>query len=41
MGKAAKEFDIDYDSWIKAIEATVAERFIELNKKAFELGYNA
>lgn len=41
MGKAAKEFDIDYDSWISAIQSTVAERFIELNKKAFELGYNS
>ncbi len=41
MGKAAKEFDIEYDSWISAIEQTVAERFIELNKKAFELGYNS
>ena len=41
MGKAAKQFDIEYDSWISAIEATVAARFIELNKKAFELGYNS
>ena len=41
MGKAAKQFDIPYDSWIKAIENTVAERFVEMNKKAFDLGYNA
>ena len=41
MGKASKHFDIPYESWIKAIENTVAERFVEMNKKAFELGYNA
>ena len=41
MGRAAKYFDIPHDSWIKAIENTVAERFVEMNKKAFELGYNS
>ena len=41
MGKAAKYFGIDYDRWINAIENTVAERFIEMNKKAFDLGYNS
>jgi len=40
MGKAAKYFDIPYESWIKAIENTVASKFIEMNKKAFDLGYN-
>lgn len=40
MGRLAKYFDISYDKWISAIETTVAERFVELNKKAFELGYN-
>lgn len=40
MGKAAKQFDIPYERWIKAIENTVAERFIEMNKKAFDFGYN-
>ena len=40
MGKVAKQFDIPYESWIKAIENTVAERFVEMNKKAFDLGYN-
>ena len=39
MGKAAKYFDIPYDNWIKAIENTVAPKFIEMNKKAFKLGY--
>ena len=41
MGRAAKYFDIPYDSWIKAIENTVAPKFIEMNKKAFQLGYNS
>lgn len=40
MGRAAKQFDIPYERWIKAIENTVAERFVEMNKKAFDLGYN-
>ena len=41
MGKAAKYFDIPYESWITAIENTVAPKFVEMNKKAFELGYNS
>ena len=41
MGKAAKYFDIPYESWIKAIEKTVKEKFVEMNKKAFDLGYNS
>ena len=41
MGRAAKYFDIPYDSWIAAIEKTVAPKFVEMNKKAFEMGYNS
>lgn len=40
MGKAAKYFGIPYEKWITAIENTVAPKFIEMNKKAFDLGYN-
>ncbi|MEE5991839.1 MAG: indolepyruvate oxidoreductase subunit beta [Oscillospiraceae bacterium] len=40
MGQLAKHFHIDYEKWISAIEQTVKPKFIELNKKAFELGYN-
>ena len=40
MGKAAKHFDIPYDKWITAIEKTVAPRFVEMNKKAFDLGFS-
>ena len=41
LGLASKYFDIPYDSWISAIENTVAPKFVEMNKKAFELGFNA
>lgn len=41
MGKLAKYFDISYDKWIQTIEKVVAPKFVEMNKKAFELGYNA
>ena len=40
MGRAAKQFDIPYERWIAAIENTVAPKFIEMNKKAFDLAYN-
>lgn len=40
MGRLAKYFHVDYDKWIAAIEQTVSPKFIEMNKKAFELGYN-
>ncbi|MBQ8743298.1 MAG: indolepyruvate oxidoreductase subunit beta [Clostridia bacterium] len=41
MGRLAKYFDIPYEKWIAAIENTVAPKFVEMNKKAFALGYNA
>ena len=41
MGQLAKHFHIEYDKWITAIEQTVKPAFVEMNKKAFELGYNA
>jgi indolepyruvate ferredoxin oxidoreductase beta subunit len=41
MGRVAKYFDIPYDQWLAAIEKTVAPKFVELNKRAFELGYHA
>lgn len=40
MGRLAKYFDIEKEKWIAAIEKCVKPQFIELNKKAFELGYN-
>jgi indolepyruvate ferredoxin oxidoreductase beta subunit len=41
MARVAKYFDIPYEKWIAALEKTVAPKFLELNKKAFQLGYNA
>ena len=40
LSRLAKKFDIPYEKWIAAIEKTVAPKFTELNKKAFDLGYN-
>ena len=41
MARVAKYFDIPYEKWIAAIEKTVAPKFVELNKKAFALGFEA
>ena len=41
MGRVARHFDIPYEKWIAAIENTVAPKFVEMNKKAFDLGYHA
>lgn len=41
IGKLAKETKIfDKEKWIKAIKETVPEKFLDVNIKAFELGYN-
>ena len=40
LSRFAKKFPIPYEKWIAAIEKTVAPKFVEMNKKAFELGYN-
>ena len=41
MGRLAKYFGIPEEKWLAAIETTVAPKFVELNKEAFRLGYNA
>lgn len=38
MGRLSKYFDISEEGWMKAIEACVPSKFLELNKKAFLLG---
>ena len=38
MGRLSKYLDIDSSKWVEAIEQTVAPKFVEMNKKAFELG---
>ena len=40
MGRLAKYFEIPYEKWETAIEKCVKPNFIEINKKAFSLGYN-
>ena len=39
MGRLAKRFDIPYEHWTAAIEKSVAPKFLEMNLKAFALGY--
>lgn len=41
IGVMAKSSDISYDRWISTLKETVPEKFLELNLKAFELGYNS
>ena len=40
MGQLAKHFHIDYEKWIEAIGQTVKPQFVEMNQKAFALGYH-
>lgn len=40
LGVCAKNTDIEKDVWTKAIETTVPEKFLQVNLKAFDLGYN-
>ena len=40
LGVLAKTTNIDKEIWIKTIKETVNEKFLDLNLKAFELGYN-
>ena len=41
MGRLSHYFDLPDAVWQEAIEACVPAKFLELNKKAFELGKNA
>ena len=40
LSRLAKLLDIPYEAWISAIEKNVKPRFVDLNKKAFTLGYH-
>lgn len=40
LGVAAQHMDFSKEDWLKVIEATVPTKTVELNKKAFEVGYN-
>lgn len=41
LGRLSHYFDIDDALWQETIEKNVPRKFLELNKKAFELGKNA
>jgi indolepyruvate ferredoxin oxidoreductase beta subunit len=41
LGKLSNSFDFTEEEWMKAIEVSVPEKFLEINKKAFLLGKNA
>lgn len=41
MGRLSHYFDLEDERWQKAIEESVPPRFLEMNRKAFELGRNA
>lgn len=40
IGIMAKSTDIPYEKWIETIEQTVPPKFLQINKIAFEKGYN-
>lgn len=40
LGIAAQHMDFSKEDWLKVIEETVPEKTIDINKKAFEVGYN-
>ncbi len=40
IGLMAKSTDIPYEKWVETIKTTVPPKFLDVNLKAFELGYN-
>jgi len=40
LGRLSKYFDFTEEEWMKAIEESVPEKFVEMNKKAFIAGQN-
>lgn len=40
IGVMAKLTDIPYENWIETIKTTVPPKFLDVNLKAFDLGYN-
>lgn len=41
MGRLSNYFDATVEEWMKAIEQSVPEKFLEMNKTAFKLGRNS
>ena len=40
LGAAAKHMEFSKEDWLSVIEETVPKKTIEINKKAFEVGYS-
>ena len=40
IGVMAKSTDIPYEKWVETIKTTVPPKFLEINLRAFDLGYN-
>ncbi len=40
IGVMAKNTEIPYEEWVETIKATVPPKFLEVNLKAFDLGYH-
>ncbi len=41
IGRMARHTDIAYENWIETIKTTVPAKFLEINLKAFDLGYHS
>lgn len=39
IGVLAKRMNLSYDAWVQTIKETVPPKFVEMNRKAFDLGY--
>ncbi len=40
IGRMAKDTNIPYEVWVETIKNTVPPKFLDVNLKAFDLGYN-
>ncbi|MBE6733504.1 MAG: indolepyruvate oxidoreductase subunit beta [Ruminococcaceae bacterium] len=40
MGVLASKSEIPYENWVETLKTTVPPKFLDINLKAFELGYN-
>ncbi|MCR5670891.1 MAG: indolepyruvate oxidoreductase subunit beta [Butyrivibrio sp.] len=40
LGRLSHYFDLPKEEWMKSLEANVPAKFLDMNKKAFELGEN-
>ena len=41
IGSFAKRSNVDKEIWIEVIKETVPPKFLDINLKAFEIGYNS